>query len=215
MYITNKQQTELLELILAHLPIKALTCALHLSKHCNEVISDSIQLRRILFLEPENDLDFVEWKQGLDQKLYMRYYGEQRLFLPAIVNKISERSQLIVRSHPIIKLDRLAKAWLQSRPTPLDDLRRVAPSTLLFQPPVTNVIVKIAYSSRQFPLECTKGVTFGDVVDEVDMRYGHSDVVTDLCIVAKEAAAEAAEHVEIAKKVLKKQSAKGSAVTLT
>jgi len=153
-------------MVLSHLETKDLTHALSVSKNWHQTILDTIELRRNLFLAPkEKANEFLQWKRiDLEWK-------------PFIVHEFITGSKLIVKVHPALLPDRVLRTCLDTIQSNAS-LQLVSPSTLLTQPPVTEfTIVQQVFSpafgpehKHKFVLKRERGVTFGDVVEEMRAR---------------------------------------------
>jgi hypothetical protein len=153
-------------MVLAQLEIRDLTRALSVSKYWQHIILSTIELRRNLFLAPKEKSDeALEWKQP-------RLEWE-----PFIVHESTSSSKSIVKAHPVLVPDLSLRTSLNIK-QPHASLQMVSPSTLLTQPPVTEVIIEQhAFSipctdarTHKFVLKRPEGVTFGDVVEEMRVR---------------------------------------------
>lgn len=164
-------QPELLVMVLSYLEIKDLTRALSVSKHWHQTILGTLELRHNLFLAPMKANEFIQWKPvGLES-------------LPFIVHEPSSTSKPIVKVHPLLFPDPALRACVDITKNH-NSLRTVSPSTLLTQPPVTEVkIVQQAFIPKYHPalkhnfvVKREQGVTFGDVVEEMRARHASEPV---------------------------------------
>lgn len=151
----------LLEQILNHLPIESLSPVQRVSKYCRQVIPGSLELRRIMFLDPVPATDSTE---------YVKYrHGGFACSSWRIVHDPSE-SSTIVKAHP----------WLVP-PREEDEAHWIlhyqlekAPSTaLLFQPQPPGVTIH--YRGHQTPIHGEQGFTFGAVIEALDAKR-HQDI---------------------------------------
>lgn len=153
-------------MVLAQLEIRDLTRALSVSKYWQHIIPSTVELRRNLFLAPKEKADeALEWKRP-------RLEWER-----FIVHESTSSSKSIVKVHPVLAPDLSTRTSLHIK-QPHVWLQMVSPSTLLTQPPVTEVKIE----QQAFSIPCTdahthksvlkrlEGVTFGDVVEEMRAR---------------------------------------------
>ncbi|TLD08167.1 hypothetical protein E2P81_ATG10478 [Venturia nashicola] len=133
---------ELHERILTHLPIKDLTRALTVFQQWRKVVIGSIKLRRTLFLEPCQAKDYLS-------------PGENK-YAP-----VERRKPNIVHER-VVGLP--SPRYLS---TTAEKLKAVSPSTLLFQPPVEQIRIHSGLFHKV--TNCTGGVTFGTLIEEVEL----------------------------------------------
>lgn len=144
-------QPKLLVMVLSHLPIKDLSRAIRVSKQWRTATLDSADLRRILFLAPRPAEEYLEWKEGTDQRCYYAL----RQWQPVILHEPSPSSKLLVEPHPF-----LADACDPGHKTCLKinlpgDLRlsTVPAAAFLCQPPCETIYIG-------FGRQCAHGETF-------------------------------------------------------
>jgi hypothetical protein len=164
-------QPELLVMVLSHLEIRDLTRALSVSKYWHDTILGTLELRHNLFLTPMKANEFIQWKPvGLES-------------LPFIVHEPTSTSKPIVKVHPLLFPDPTLRSYLDIFQNH-NSLQTVSPSTLLTQPPVTQVTLKQQASipafhpvlRHEFVVRREQGVTFGDVVEEMRARHASEPV---------------------------------------
>lgn len=183
-------QVELLELVLVQVPLKTLTRALSVSKHCRDVILGNQELRKKLFLEPAQATEWLSKETWI-----LPPAGTSGTFLcrrPVTVQGLDQknrRSRIIVEVHPILEVMSRFKVprykhtpcvldYRDPRPDSKPDLpciqtdglfcevvKKVPAQTLLFQPPVANV--KMYHHDSMIPLSRREGVTFGMVAEQL------------------------------------------------
>lgn len=150
--ITNPQQTELHEMILSYASTKDLTRLLAVSKHWRMSILSSTVLRRKLFLAPESKTEY------------------HSIELPVILGEESATSRSIHEPHPILLpyTNPTTNTYVEVNEIPKRSFSIVHPATFLFQPPLNNIRVYCPGYGIAKLLTRTGGVTFGDVVKELD-----------------------------------------------
>jgi len=142
--------------------IESLVRALTVSKYCRQVILGSVELRRILFLDPSPATEFLEWDDT------------QTLSVPKITSSPSQNSRMIVKAHPSLRLQRDmcitlylhcygSRSSSSNYSLSLITMQTIPPSTLLFQPSPAKV--KISYSGHSFTLQQKGGLTFGAMAE--------------------------------------------------
>ena len=160
-------------MVLSQLEIRDLTRSISVSKGWQQIILGTTELRQNLFLTPkENPDEFLQWKQdGLEWE-------------PFIVYEPTSTSKPILKVHPLLVADPTKRTRLDAL-QPHSWLQMVSPSTLLTQPPVTEVRIEqqafsIAYTDAHrhlFTLGRGKGVTFGNVVEHMGVRQARESSV--------------------------------------
>jgi len=147
-------------MVLSHLSTRDLTRSLSVSKQWHMTILSSMELRRILFLEPVPVKEHLEHKPWYKAK--RTRYREKCRIQPVIINEPNERSKIIFEPRPVVApaCDLESKVRQGIRGLSLEELKAVSPSTLLFQPPLEDVSVH--YGLVQIP--DPQGVTFGAIV---------------------------------------------------
>lgn len=154
-------------MILSHLSTRDLTRALTVSKHWRDVMLDpkSKELRRILFLEPSEATEYLEYRTAFRRKYYMSICNS----FPVIVHEPSKKSKLVVEVHPILLpyCDRdnttRVSVWSMYR----DYIRSVPPPTYLFQPPLDEVFLYDIPRGAPSIIRAEGGVTFGALLEEL------------------------------------------------
>lgn len=149
-------------MVLSHLDIKSLTRALRVSKYWHETILGAIELRQNLFLAPKDDAEeFLRWKPvGLEN-------------VPFVVRNPTPDSRPIIKTHPVLAPDPRARTCLDMYQGHRS-LKTVSPSTLLTQPPVTEVKLEQELltgrpgHALRAVVKREQGVTFGDAVEEIE-----------------------------------------------
>jgi hypothetical protein len=159
-------------MMLSHLEIKDLTRAVSVSKHWQQTILGTLELRHNLFLAPKDKPDeFIQWKRvGLEMQ-------------PFIVHEPTSTSKPIVKVHPLLFPEPALRSCLDTTQNH-NSLKTVSPSTLLTQPPVTEVTIKQQafiptyhpVLQHNFVVKRQRGVTFGDVVEEMRARQAREPV---------------------------------------
>lgn len=149
----------------------------------------------------------------MNQAQYLRHTNEERRYQPVLRHEAGKGRYPITRAYPILKCLEDINTSFVSHLVPRHEFNKTAPSTLLFQPPVTkiSIIVRDLNADRTpdrdspaAPLECDSGVTFGAVVDTLKELYEDLQAVS-IRIVAEGVVAEDASCVQLARKVLADQ----------
>lgn len=163
--LTYHTAPELLGAILVNPPIDSLTRALAVPRYCSQVILDSLELRRNLFLNPAPAAEFVE----IDGRQLL----ERTATRLHIMNTPNQSNHMVVTAHPLLRLlsSNFASCAHSCQSFPsgathgiLDGtIEKVPACTLIFQPPPLRV--RVFYRGHDFLLEREGGVTFGDVIE--------------------------------------------------
>lgn len=181
-HIANDLQVELLELILIHLPIRTLSRALSVSKHCRDVITSNRQLRHTLFLESTPTSEYLITKGWTVETTTVSGIREQsqRRVLIVVQDRcqVSEDDRLIVKALPALHALPTSRYNPRAEDYQLpncrtqhlfcDTIKKLPANTLLFQPPVTSVIM-YHYGSKLW-LECSEGAIFGVVARQLERQ---------------------------------------------
>jgi len=171
-------QSELLELILSRLPAKDLTRALTVSKHWQKSILGSVVLRRNLFLDPDPLREYITSEWNSKDHCIDKITREPR-------TPRGSFNYPIIELHPFLKTrpgdngrplgETMATVCFHDMPC--SSLQTVHSSTFLFQPPLKEVIAyhvdefeEMTGPQRIFSINRTKGVTFGDLLDEMQPK---------------------------------------------
>lgn len=134
-------------MILGNLSTRDVTRTLSISKQWHGAILSSPKLRRILFLSCALEKDHFTFTHPRDS---------------------IQHSALVVQPHPVLlkEWDRGYRQCVRIGWIHIDELNTVPPSTLLFQPPLTEIMV--LHRLRWVTIRQNEGVTFGTVVETLE-----------------------------------------------
>jgi hypothetical protein len=149
---------------LSNLRTKDLTRALTVSKLWQKSILGSIALRRIVFLEPVLEKEYIDYIEVIDLD-----NRDKDTVVPVLYNKPGGERNILLELHPALTpykhyFEDIGVYNLRVDCVPDDILRAVHPSTFLFQPPIDYVDVWDFSNSAQtyfWIIKCTGGMTFG------------------------------------------------------
>lgn len=166
---------ELLTSILSYLSIKELTRIFTVSKHWHQVIHNSPELRRKLFLDATQKREYLE-RRYTRSNTYTHGLYEVQSF---ITKQRGQFSRLIIEPHPALlhEHDHIGDECIviTARRLSHNKIKSVPPSTLLFQPPVE--AIDLDFYGCTLPMSRTNGVTFGLLVDELEGKVRSPDAV--------------------------------------
>lgn len=160
-------QNELLVMVLSPLSMRDLSRALSMSKHSNRAILESAELRRTLFLEPEQAREFLATQQGTDQRCYKHPDEWQPVIVhePFVLHE-KRRTRKIVKQHPILLGGIKAISGSGVTLPDFSVVKTVPAMAFLFQPPVNEITIEHwGHSTR---VQDSGGVTFGATLKAVE-----------------------------------------------
>lgn len=162
-------------MVLSNLNIKDLSRTLSISKQWNSTILDTPQFRRTFFLEAEPPKEYMRFMIGTDQRFYEIPHSLQPVMVraPLVESEAFEGvTRVIVDPHPALS-GNLSGRHTGSSNMDIDInlpnyavLAGVPASALLFQPPLDHLT--IGYCARHIQIRTLGGVTFGDVLREIE-----------------------------------------------
>lgn len=162
---------ELLEAICSHLPMRTLTRARRVSRFWKEVIDGSVQLRRMLFLVPEEPEFRFCWVKNERAPPRLSHWRPIILLMP-----YPPRGKIVIKAHPILSMNRVPgtsfSASLDSRM-----LTWVPPDTFICQPPLQRVRMLICGRIfRKHYFVCDEGLTFGAILEGLKALRRYHDL---------------------------------------
>jgi hypothetical protein len=162
-----------------HLSIESLAPALKVSRYCRQVILGSLELRRVMFLEPAPIMKHLEPQR--------EYHEDHTLTSLDIVDEPSENSFLIVKPHPA--LVKIADMYDNNRTSTCGypdgpshgiadrTMETMQPNVLLFQPRPSNVTIH--YRGQQIAMDREKDFTFGAVTEKLRRAHEESQIIVN------------------------------------
>jgi hypothetical protein len=203
-------------MILTPLSMKELSRTLSLSKQFNQTILDSAEFRRILFLEPKQEREFLKMMEGTDQRCYDDPHDWQPVILRGTFQPPPRE---IVEPHPILLRGDRTRCDGSVTLRDFNMLNTVPASAFLTQPPLNKIAIK--HRGHDTVVRVIGGVTFGailkateDIRKVVDdnvvlsprfaaYQYGRLDELA-LTISVGESVFNDARSVQIARKALER-----------